>query len=228
MRSLLITTARTESDLAQAAESGADALVLNAAGGAAVASIRARRPQGPFIHVRVGPLASNLTALELDPIVAAAPDGIVFAGAEGRADILRLSAMIAAAEAIAGLPDGGIGIVAMMTTAGGVLSVGSRDATPRLRGIAWDSDTLAASMGAGSSREAHGRLIDPCRTARSQCLLAAAAAGIPAFDTAYANATDGAVLEAEAIDARQQGFAGKLAASPDQVPVINAVFGKNG
>jgi citrate lyase subunit beta / citryl-CoA lyase len=228
MRSLLITSARTESDLAEAAASDADALVVDATATIAIPALRAHRPKGPLIHVRVGPLGTDLTAQKLGPIVSAAPDGIVFAGAEGRADILRLSAMIAAAEAIAGLPDGGIGIVAMMTTADGVLGVGSLPhATPRLHGIAWDSEALAASVGARSSRDTRGGLIDPCRAARSQCLLAAAAAGIPAFDTAYATSTNGAALEAETIDARHQGFAGKLAVSRDQVPVINAVFGKD-
>jgi citrate lyase subunit beta / citryl-CoA lyase len=223
MRSLLITSPATERDAAAAAESGADALVVDASSIAAVAAVRIRRPRGPLLHVRVGPL---VTAPELVAIVTSQPNGIVVAGAEGRGDVLRLSAMIAAAEAVAGLADGRIGIIAMITTAGGALGVGSLPgATPRLHGVAWDADAIAASVGAGSSRDAHGRLVDPYRVARSQCLLAAAAAGVPAFDTAYATPTDGAVLEAEAIDARRQGFAGKLAVSRDQVPVINAIFG---
>ncbi len=224
MRSLLITSARAERDFAEAAESGADALLLDAASVTAVASIRGRGPRGPFIYVRVDPLvASELTAM-----VAAEPDGIVLVGAEGRGDILRLSALTGAAEAVAGLPDGGMGIVAMIATAQGVLGAGSLPgATPRLRGIAWDAGGLAASLGAEAPRSGSGSLIDPCRAARSQCLLAAAAAGIPAFDTAYADPTDPAALEAEAIEARQQGFAGKLAATPDQVRAINTVFDKD-
>jgi len=226
MHSLLITSARTEREMAEATESGAEILILDAPPVAAFASVRVRRPQGPLLHVRVDALA---TAAELGSIVAAAPDGIVLAGVEGRGDVLRLSAMIAAAEAIAGLPDGAIGVVALIATAGGVLGVGSLpDATPRLQGIAWDAEALAASVGAGSPRDAHGRLNDLCRAARAQCLFAAAAAGIPAFDTACPLPTDGAALEAEAMDARQQGFAGKLAVSPDQVPVINSVFGRVG
>ena len=222
MRSLLITSARTESDVSEAGQSGADALVFDAAGIAAVASIRGRGSRRPLVHVRIGPL---VTAPEVGAIVAAAPDGIVLAGAEGRGDVLRLSAMIGAAEAIAGLPDGGIGIVAMIATAPGVLDAASLPgATPRLRGITWDADALAASLGSAAPRSSSGSLIDPCRAARSQCLLAAAAAGIAAFDTAYTDPTEQAALEAEAIDARQQGFAGKLAATPDQVRAINTVF----
>ena len=224
MRSLLIIATGTEHDLAEAAESGANALVVDAAGIAAVPSIRGRGPRRPLVHVRIGPL---VTASEVGAVVAAAPDGIMLATTEGRGDILRLSAMIAAAEAIAGLPDGGIGIVAMIATAPGVLTAGSlASATPRLRGIAWDAEALAASLGSTAPRSASGGLIDPCRAARSQCLLAAAAAGIPAFDTAYANPTDETALEAETVDARQQGFAGKLAATPDQVRIINTAFGK--
>jgi len=226
MHSLLITSARTQRELAKATESGANVLILDAAAVAAFASARVRRPQGLLIHVRVGAL---VTAAELGSIVAAAPDGVVLAGVERRGNVVRLSAMIATAEAIAGLPDGAIGVVAMIATAGDVLGVSSLPgATPRLQGIAWDAEALAASVGAGSPRDAHGRLNDLCRAARAQCLFAAAAAGIPAFDTACPLPTDGAALEAEAMDARQQGFAGKLAVSPDQVPVINSVFGRVG
>ena len=40
----------------------------------------------------------------------------------------------------------------------------------------------------------------------------------------YGNFRDFSALEAEALAARRDGFSGKLAIHPDQVPIINEVF----
>ena len=62
------------------------------------------------------------------------------------------------------------------------------------------------------------------RLARTQCLLAAAALGVPAVDGVTADFRDGAALERELLEARRDGFYGKLAIHPDQVAAINAAF----
>ena len=60
--------------------------------------------------------------------------------------------------------------------------------------------------------------------ARSFCLLAAAAAGVPAFDTIDTEFRDVAAVERRARASRRQGFAGKLAIHPAQVAPIHAAF----
>ncbi len=227
MRSLLLTSAKTERQFADAMASGADAVILDQAQAAVrVLANAAPVPNRPAVYVRIGPSAGGRLDAELDPIVPAEPDGVVLLGAEGGGDLMRLSAMLAAREAIAGLADGAIGIVAMITTAAGLLDGGSfRGATARLRGFGWDASAFAEAIGAEAARDTEGHLIEPCRTARSLCLIAAAAAAVPAFDTAYIE-VGLALLEAECAQARQQGFAGKLAVHPDQVPIVNAVFAR--
>ena len=56
-------------------------------------------------------------------------------------------------------------------------------------------------------------------------LVAAAAAGVAAIDTVFAEGSDGAVVKAEALAARRAGFAAKLAASPAEAAIVNEAFG---
>ena len=55
-------------------------------------------------------------------------------------------------------------------------------------------------------------------------LLAARAAGVLAFDAAFADLDDLEGLRAEALAAKADGFDGKLAIDPRQVALINTVF----
>ena len=55
-------------------------------------------------------------------------------------------------------------------------------------------------------------------------LLAAASAGVAAIDTAFADLNDRQGLRAEALAARRDGFAGKMAIDPAQAAIINDVF----
>jgi citrate lyase subunit beta/citryl-CoA lyase len=73
---------------------------------------------------------------------------------------------------------------------------------------------------AGIARDAEAAL-DHVRMA---VRLAAAEAGLPAFDGALAALADPARLEAEARAARRLGFAGKSCIHPGQIAVVNAAF----
>ena len=61
-------------------------------------------------------------------------------------------------------------------------------------------------------------------TSNSAVRMAAAEAGVPAWDSAYGNFRDMAHLAEEAALARRLGFAGKSAIHPSQVAVINDAF----
>lgn len=60
--------------------------------------------------------------------------------------------------------------------------------------------------------------------ARSSIVAAAAASGIPAFDTAYFHLDDESGLRDESLAARDLGFSGKTAIHPRQVEIINQAF----
>lgn len=64
----------------------------------------------------------------------------------------------------------------------------------------------------------------PFQMARALSLAGAVAAGVAPIDTVFTDFRDAAGLEAEARAARRDGFLGKLAIHPVQVPVINRAF----
>jgi len=129
-------------------------------------------------------------------------------------------------EAIAGLPDGCVKIVAIATeTATALFLAGTYGgATGRLEGLTWGAEDLSAELGAEANRDGEGGFLDAYRLARALCLAAAAAARVQAIDTVTVDFRNAAALRRESEEARRDGFTGKMAIHPAQVPIINEVF----
>src|SRR4029079_9406023 len=199
-----------------AARASASAFLCNAV-------TRAERPR---LLVRVNGIATGLTDADLDAIVPARPDAILLPKAEGGASVIHADAKLAAREAIAGLQDGHIKILAQaIETAAGVFLAGTfRGASTRLIGMTWGPEDLSAEVGAEANRDGQGRLTEPYRLARSLCLFGAAAAETAAIETVYVDFRNIEGLRRETEEARRDGFSGRLAIHPAQVPVINEVF----
>jgi citrate lyase subunit beta/citryl-CoA lyase len=176
--------------------------------------------------VRVNALDTGLTDADLDGVVAGRPEAILLPKAEGGAAVTHLDAKLAAREAIHGLPDGSIRILALATeTAASLFLCGTyRGASPRLAGITWGAEDLSAELGAETNRDAAGRFTSPYWLARNLSLAAAAAARVQAIDTVYADFRNMDGLRQEAEEARRDGFTAKMAIHPAQVAVINEVF----
>jgi citrate lyase subunit beta/citryl-CoA lyase len=236
MRSLLFVPADSDRKLARAPAAGADGLILDLEDGVAqpakaaartmaAAFLRERRER-LAVYVRVNSLDSGLLDADLDAILPARPDGIVLPKAAGGGDVMRLSAILAGREALAGLADGSVKILPIATeSAAALFTLGTyAAASARLVGLTWGAEDLSAALGAESIRDAGGGLTDPYRLARALCLAGAGAASVPAIDTVFTRFRDSAGLEAEALAACRDGFTGKLAIHPDQVPIINEVF----
>jgi len=96
-------------------------------------------------------------------------------------------------------------------------------ASPRLWGMMWGAEDLAASLGASRNRTA-GRFHGPFLLARDLCLISAAAAGVVAIDTIATDIDDLVALREEAIAARRDGFLSKAIIHPKHVDVVNAAF----
>ncbi|NDG16131.1 MAG: CoA ester lyase, partial [Betaproteobacteria bacterium] len=94
----------------------------------------------------------------------------------------------------------------------------------RLAGLTWGAEDLATSVGASTNKKDNGEFDDTFLLARSLCLLAAAHAGVQAIDTLSVDFRNTESLQADVQRARRQGFSGKLAIHPDQVPIINQGF----
>lgn len=236
MRSYLFVPADSERKLAKADEAGADALILDledsvapsrreVARGLAAEFLAGRRGRAER-WVRINGLASGAAGADLPPVVTEGLDGIVVPKAGGAEDVVRLDRWLGSLEAAAGMTPGSVRILPIATeTPAAVFRLGEyADAGPRLAGLSWGAEDLSAAIGAMSAKDAHGRWLPTFQTVRSLCVLAAAAAGVPAIDTVYTDFRDMDGLRACAGAARRDGFLGMLAIHPAQVPVINEAF----
>ena len=236
MRSLLLAAA-DEKRLAEALKSGADAVVVDLAGAApaeraAARAVAARfleaprgRGSGPTLIIRVTPLGSGETDADLDAVIPHAPDAILLPRSLGAKSVQQLSAKLAVREADFFLADGATRIIAVAETAQSLFAMGSYlGSSPRLMGIAWSAGSLRADIGVETDRDPSGGFAGPYRLARDLVLIAAASAGVAAIDAAFADLRDKDGLRAEALAARRDGFAGKIAIDATQVGIINDVF----
>src|SRR3989304_5874203 len=105
------------------------------------------RPRG---LVRIHGLGTGMTDADLTAIVPGRPDAVVFPKAEGGSSVVHLDAKLTAQEALAGLPEGSIKVLAQaVESAAGLFSAGTfRDASRRLIGMTWGPEDLSAELGA--------------------------------------------------------------------------------
>jgi citrate lyase subunit beta/citryl-CoA lyase len=236
MRSLLFVPGDRPERFDKAAASGADAVILDLED--AVTPARrtlARTEIARWLEgsarpvpawVRINPVATEDSLADLAAVIAGRPDGIVLPKARGGDDVRRADHWLEALEARAGLPRAGIALLPLVTeSAGALLNAASFTQLPaRVAGLTWGAEDLAADVGAAANRTADGEYELTYAMARSFCLLAAAAAGVPAYDTIDTEFRDPAAVERRARASRRQGFAGKLAIHPAQVAPIHAAF----
>jgi citrate lyase subunit beta/citryl-CoA lyase len=108
-------------------------------------------------------------------------------------------------------------------TARALLRLDYANAGPRLAGLMWGAEDLAASLGSTSNSDEHGHF-SPFRMARDLCLVAAKAAGVAAIDTVFTRIDDLAGLAREAAAARRDGFDAKAVIHPKHIETVNAAF----
>ncbi len=176
------------------------------------------------VIVRVNPVGTAHHLADLAAVVPARPAAIMVPKCAGGAELAVLDRQLAALEAAAGVPEGGIGVLPIATeTAASVLALGTLARAPRLVGLCFGAEDLAADLGT-APRLADGSYPAATLAARGLLLLAAAACGVPAIDTPFPDPRDGDGLLAEARAAASDGFAGKLCIHPDQVAPVAGVF----
>jgi citrate lyase subunit beta/citryl-CoA lyase len=223
-RSWLFVPADSERKIAKALESDADAVIFDLEDSVAPAQKDAareilkalpKRSNGPEWWVRINPLGSKFHKDDLKLIGSAYVHGIVLPKAESGADVIQLAHRT-----------GNIPIHAIVTeTAASLFGLLSyRDPKSTLAAMSWGAEDLSAALGASSKYNGDGSLSFTYQLARSLCLAGAAAAGVQPVDSVFADFKDDKGLKSEAEAARREGFTGKLAIHPAQVPIINAAF----
>lgn len=237
LRSLLFVPADSPRKFAKAQGCGADALILDledsvasgmkAAAREHVASILAQPAQRAWqLYVRINPLDTGLTLSDLAVVVRPGLDGIMLPKSNGAHDVIQLGHYLDAFEAVQGMTIGTTRIAVVATeTPAAMFALGSyAPPHPRLAALTWGGEDLGAAVGATDNKEPDGGWTFPYQLARAHCLLAAAAAEVAPIDTLYADFRNAEGLAGDCRRARRDGFTGRLAIHPDQVPVINASF----
>jgi citrate lyase subunit beta/citryl-CoA lyase len=223
-RSWLFVPADSKKKITKALDSEADAIIFDLEDSVAPAmkpvardllKSLPRRSGGPEWWVRVNPLGSEFIKEDLELIGLADVHGIVLPKAESGADVTDL------AHRTGNIPIHAI-VTETATSLFGLLSY--RQPNSPLAAMSWGAEDLSAALGASSKYDANGELSFTYKLARSLCLAGAIAAGVQPVDGVFAKFKDDAGLRAEAEAAQREGFTGKLAIHPAQVPIINAAF----
>ena len=223
-RSWLFVPADSERKITKALDSDADAVIFDLEDSVAPAQKATardilkglpKRSNGPQWWVRVNPLGSEFHKDDLKLIGSAYVHGIVLPKAESGADVTQLAHRT-----------GNIPIHAVVTeTAASLFGLLSyRQPNSPLVAMSWGAEDLSAALGASSKYEASGELSFTYQLARTLCLAGAVAAGVQPVDGIFADYKDEEGLRDEAEAARREGFTGKLAIHPAQVPIINFAF----
>jgi len=223
-RSWLFVPADSERKIAKALDSEADAIIFDLEDSVTPAMKPVardllrnlmKRSGGPQWWVRVNPLGSEFIKDDLELIAIADIHGIVLPKADSGDDVRQLAHRT-----------GNIPVHAIVTeTAASLFGLLSyRDPASPLAAMSWGAEDLSAALGASSKHDADGSLSFTYQLARSLCLAGAVAAGVQPVDGVFADFKDDKGLKAESEAARREGFTGKLAIHPGQVPVINAAF----
>lgn len=237
MRSLLFVPAHDERKLAKGLACGADALIVDLEDAVPESDkplarkmcadfVEAHRDEMPLI-VRINGLATGFLLDDLAAVVRARPHAVMLPKCLGGADVALVDAYLSSLEVREGIAPASIRILPIATeSAKAVLGISSyaEASGPRLCGLLWGGEDLAADLGTTANRGPDGAYTAPYALARSLALLSSAAAQVPAIDAVYTHFRDAAGLQSECEQAVRDGFSGKAAIHPDQVGIINAAF----
>jgi citrate lyase subunit beta/citryl-CoA lyase len=233
MRSLLFCPANEPRKVARLSGSGADAVVLDLEDAVAdsqkVAARTSAREALPTLRgvvrcVRVNAFETGLTSGDVAAVVCPDLDAIVLPKAETLQDVRRLDRMIAKAEEKNGVAHGSVRVIAIVETCAGVAEAAEIAASGRrLLTLVFGSGDLGADLGLPTMR---GNLTAALAYGRAKIVYDARAAGLPApLDGPFLMVRDQVALEADCNTSRSLGHRGRVCIHPDQVPVVNRVFG---
>jgi citrate lyase subunit beta/citryl-CoA lyase len=238
IRSVLFVPSDSEKKLARASSCGADVVVLDLEDSVLperkplarqmTASYLRAAPDRSRLWVRINDLASGELLKDLAKVVSAAPAGIVLPKIRGPEDVRTVGCHLDALEVAFDVPSGSIRLLVLVTeTPSAILRLGElvrERPDPRIVGLMWGAEDLSSALGAGDPRTTEGAWRPTYVHARTECLLASHALGVEAIDTVYVNYRDPEGLRTSCQSARYDGFTGRVAIHPDQVPIINEAF----
>lgn len=170
--------------------------------------------------VRINGLDTPHYKEDIRVCVAAGADAIRIPKCESQEDVQHVADLVTQAEREYNRPEGSTLLMAAVESPRGVINaLAICEASPRMMGIA---------LGAGDYiRNLHTTKSDSgieLLGARSQLVIAARAAGIQCFDTAYLDIDNMEGFKAEVALIKQMGFDGKSLISPKQIAPVHEIY----
>jgi citrate lyase subunit beta/citryl-CoA lyase len=240
LRSLLFIPGDSEKKLSKVDGCGADAVILDLEDAVAPANkalarqmvaeflcARPREERTVQLWVRVNPFDTGMTEDDVAAVLAGAPDGIMQPKIDGPDCVAKLSGLLDRYETQHGIADGSTRILPVSTETpiapfrlGDFATAG----LSRLAGLTWGAEDLSAALGASTNLGPDGKWAFTYQLVRSLTLMAAHAAGVPAYETLYVDFRDDVGLRASCRAARAEGFSGRIGIHPAQVAGINESF----
>ena len=171
--------------------------------------------------VRIGRGSGDGVRDDLTAVVRPGLDGVVAPKISRAEELTALDTMLLERERAMDMPERAVAVIASIESAAGLVEAPRIAHGPRLVGLMFGSEDFAADLGLPARREAEAADL---LYARSAIVVAAASAGIVAFDGIWPAFTDEAGLRRDALIGRRLGFAGRQCIHPSQVAVVNDVF----
>jgi len=232
-RTLLFVPGDRPDRIPKAAAAGAEAIAIDledavaasrkdAARARAVTAIESLPPGGPLVTVRINGVDTGLAEADIDALepVLARIGLVIVPMCSGPDDVRAVATLLERAERNAHREPGSTGIVPLVETAAGIFAARELAGGDRVRTLAFGPADLSRELGVTPTAGGQELFV-----ARSQLVLAAAAAGLPRpLDGPHLDLSDDDGLAASAAHARSLGFGGKQVLHPRQIPAVAAAF----
>lgn len=177
------------------------------------------------LWVRVNAVDTPHLLADLVAIMPGKPTGLFLPKPDTQNDIIALDHYLTVLEQQNNIAIGSTKILSLAESAKGALNLASFvGVSDRLSALTWGAEDMSADLGATENKDEAGNYLFIHQLTRANTLTVSAAGDYQAIDAAYLDYKNEAGLRAECIQARKEGFTGKLAIHPAQVAVINACF----
>lgn len=172
------------------------------------------------VMVRINPMESGMTLMDLDRVACKEIGGFVYPKAYRADDVKAFDAQLTLKEHVLGLDQGHFNIIVLMETPESILNAYEiATASPRVIGLLFGSEDFLADLEGFHGPDGRSILCP-----RHIISMAARAAGIAAIDTPYVKVHDDEGLRVHISQARELGYEGMLVMTPRQIEIAREMY----
>ncbi len=177
-------------------------------------------PDNRPVYVRINPLDTGETLLDLDSVASSNLNGFVYPMAHSARDITVFDAQLTLKEKTLGLAKNYFDIIVLIETPESIININEiAGASDRIVGLLFGSEDFLAEQGGEHGENASGIAVP-----RHLIAMAAKAHNILAIDTPYVNVGDFEGLKKHINQAKQMGFEGMLIMSPREISTVKKMY----